>query len=209
MTPLSDEQLVKFFQKGDKQHFKILYQRYYQTIVNFLYQNIRDPEMAEELAQETFLKAYKGLDVFKGKSSFKNWLYTIARNKFVDYLRKKQRNPRHAPIDELSKNEIIDISDEEIINPETDFLNKEQLAVVNELIDKLNEEEKTAISLVSERFSYKKISKILGSSTGRVGSLISEARKKLAKGLKKYEFFSSNKLSLKQFRKNRKEQNPE
>ena len=209
MIPLSDEQLVKFFQKGDKQHFKILYQRYYQTIVNFLCQKIRDREMAEELAQETFLKAYKGLDGFKGKSSFKNWLYTIARNKFVDYLRKKQRNPRHAPIDELSKNEIIDISDEGIINPETDFLNKEQLAVVNKLIDKLNEEEKTAISLVSERFSYKEISEILGSSTGRVGSLISEARKKLARELKRYEFFSSDKLSLKQFMENRKEQNPE
>lgn len=209
MIPLSDEQLVKFFQKGDKQHFKILYQRYYQTIVNFLYQKIRDPEMAEELAQETFLKAYKGIDGFKGKSSFKNWLYTIARNKFVDYLRKKQRKPRPAPIDELSKNEIIDISDGGIISPETNFLNKEQLGVVNKLIDKLNEEEKTAISLVSERFSYKEISKILGSSTGRVGSLISEARKKLAKELKRYEFFSSNKLSPKQFMENRKEQNPE
>ena len=77
---ISDEQLIKRFQDGDRQAYNELVYRYKDKIVNFLYRFMNDIDAAQDLAQETFLKVYLKKDSYKEISKFSTWMYTIASN---------------------------------------------------------------------------------------------------------------------------------
>ena len=91
LSPTDERELIERFQNGDTEAFNPLVLKYKQKIYNLLYQRVRDREIAKDLTQDVFLKAFQGLPHFKQDSKFYSWLYRIASNCGVDFLRKQKR----------------------------------------------------------------------------------------------------------------------
>ncbi len=91
LSSVDERELIERFQNGDTEAFNPLVLKYRQKIYNLLYLRVKDPEVAKDLSQDVFLKAFQGLPRFKQDSTFYSWLYRIASNCSVDYLRKQKR----------------------------------------------------------------------------------------------------------------------
>lgn len=95
----SDEMLMVRYQRGDRDAFVELVRRYKTPIYNFVYRQLREPGLAEDLTQETFLRVVQNAAEFKHESRFSTWIYTITRNLCVDQLRRLSHR-RHASLDQ-------------------------------------------------------------------------------------------------------------
>ncbi len=87
----ADNELIERFQNGDTEAFNPLVVTYKKKVYNLIYQRVGDRETAKDLCQETFLKAFKALPNFKRESAFYSWLYRIAVNCSIDFMRKRDR----------------------------------------------------------------------------------------------------------------------
>ena len=90
---VTDEQLIKNYLDGDEPSLEILIKRYLKPIYNFVYRYGSDAHHAEEITQETFIKAWRNLKKFDQEKSFKTWLFSIAKNTAIDFLKKKKTVP--------------------------------------------------------------------------------------------------------------------
>ena len=90
MNERTDQELTAAYARGDEHAFSILIERYLQPIHRFLFRLVRDKELAEDLSQETFVRAWKKFVTFDQARSFKSWLFAIARYAAFDALKKKQ-----------------------------------------------------------------------------------------------------------------------
>ena len=91
LNDFNEAELVARVQRGDTEAFNPLVYKYQQKIYNLIYRKVRDRETAEDLCQEVFLKAWQALPNFKGQSVFYSWLYQIAVNCSIDFLRKRDK----------------------------------------------------------------------------------------------------------------------
>ena len=94
----SDEALMVRYQRGDVRAFEVLLTRHRKPVFNFILRFVREPAVAEDLLQETFLRVIKGVDAYEKQAKFTTWLYTIARNLCVDHSR-RQKHRRAASLD--------------------------------------------------------------------------------------------------------------
>ena len=99
MDERSDEQLMLSFQKGDTRAFEMLLTRHEKGVYGFALRMLGDSMLAEEVAQESFLRIIQSASRYRAKASFRNYLYRIARNLCVDLLRKRPREPRTPDLD--------------------------------------------------------------------------------------------------------------
>ena len=90
MEHLTDQELIAAYARGEEHAFDVLVKRYLQGIYRFLLRLVREKELAEDLAQETFVRAWKKFETFDQTRSFKSWLFAIARYAAFDALKKKQ-----------------------------------------------------------------------------------------------------------------------
>ncbi len=90
MDQSDDIQLVKKYLEGDTEIFKIIVARHLKPIYNFVYRLSGQPEEAQDITQDVFIKIWKNLKKFDPTQSFKTWIFTIARNTTIDWLRKKR-----------------------------------------------------------------------------------------------------------------------
>lgn len=135
--------------------------------------------LVDDLAQETFIKAYLSIRSFHGIARFKTWLYRIAYNEYVSYSRKNRTTELH-PIESLAEEEIADAT-EDVANTISDETLQECLA-------RLTDVERAIVQLFYfDDFSIARISTVTGLPSGTVKSHLSRSRKKLAKFLKDYE----------------------
>jgi len=95
----SDKKLVERVQKGDKGAFDLLVLKYQHKIVNLVMRYVRDPELALDIAQEAFIKAYRALPRFRGDSAFYTWMYRIAVNTAKNHLAAQRRRPMDVELD--------------------------------------------------------------------------------------------------------------
>lgn len=174
MSPLSDIALVaQVVVFNNKRAFDTLVKKYQSPVRRFfLHQTLGDEELSDDLAQETFIKAYTHLTSFKNMSNFGTWLYRIAYNVFYDYIRTRKET---TGLEDWEAN--VDCRTEQ--------------APVGEAIDiyrglsTLKEEERTCITLFyMEDLSIDKISGITGMPSGTVKSHLSRGKEKLAHFLK-------------------------
>ena len=108
----SDEQLMLAFQKGDTRAFEMLLTRHEKGVYGFALRMLGDSMLAEEVAQESFLRIIQSASRYRAKASFRNYLYRIARNLCVDLLRKRPREPRPPDLDAGSAGTPEGIPDE-------------------------------------------------------------------------------------------------
>lgn len=101
----TDEELVDLAQAGDRVAFEILCDRYLPIVYNRL-RALLPAEVVEDVAQEVFIAVVRGLERFKGKSSFRTWISAICRYKSADYYRKRERRPSTVPLDVASDDQV-------------------------------------------------------------------------------------------------------
>ncbi|TXI47974.1 MAG: RNA polymerase sigma factor RpoE, partial [Lysobacter sp.] len=142
-----DQQLVERVQRGDKQAFGLLVAKYQRKLARLLSRLIRDPAEVEDVAQETFIKAYRALPSFRGDSAFYTWLYRIGINTAKNFLVSQgRRAPTTTEFDSEQAETFEDGEQLRDINtPESVLLSKQIGETVNCAVEALPDELRTAI----------------------------------------------------------------
>lgn len=182
-----DQVLVVRVQSGDKQAFNLLVLKYQRKLMRLVSRLVRDQAEAEDVVQETFIRAYRSLPQFRGESAFYTWLYRIGINMAKNYLMTQGRRTP-TPIDATSDEaETFDEASQlrDINTPESMFASKQIAEAVNLAVDALSEELSTAITLREiEGLSYEEIAEVMECPIGTVRSRIFRAREAIAEKLR-------------------------
>jgi len=182
-----DQQLVERAQRGDKQAFALLVEKYQRKLGRLLSRFIRDPAEVEDVTQEAFIKAYRALPAFRGDSAFYTWLYRIGINTAKNYLMALGRRAPTSTEVEAEDAEGYDEGEQlrDINTPESLLLSKEIAETVNATIEKLPEELRKAIQMREiEGMSYEDIAQAMDCPIGTVRSRIFRAREAIAEQLR-------------------------
>lgn len=182
-----DQQLVERVQRGDKQAYGLLVQKYQRKLGRLLSRFIRDQAEVEDVVQEAFIKAYRALPNFRGESAFYTWLYRIGINTAKNYLVAMGRRPQTSNEIEVEDAENFEDGDElrTVETPETELMTKEIAKTVQLAIESLPEDLKTAIVLREiEGLSYEEIAEMMDCPIGTVRSRIFRARESIAERLR-------------------------
>lgn len=182
----TDLELVKRVQSGDKKSFDVLVLKYQHKVVNLVLRYVHDQDMAMDVAQEAFIKAYRGLKNFRGDSAFYTWLYRISINTAKNYL---VSQGRRTPLVDIEAEEAEQFGGEsalkEYATPERELLKDEIQAAIEQAIEALPDDLRTAIVLRElEGFSYDEIAEAMDCPIGTVRSRIFRAREAIDKVLK-------------------------
>ena len=183
-----DRQLVERVKQGDKRAFELLVEKYWRKLTRLLSRMVRDPDEVEDIAQETFIKAYRALPQFRGDAAFYTWLYRIGVNTAKNYLVAKGK--AMPTVSERTSTEDEDGVDDRLVaqdinTPESELLSKQVAMAVNEAVEALPEELRTAITLREmEGLSYEEIAELMGCPIGTVRSRIFRAREAIAAKLR-------------------------
>lgn len=191
-TPASDEELVQKAQQDDDRAFGNLVERYESKVYSLAMKMLRNPEDAEDVLQDTFLRAYRGIKSFQGNSTFSTWIYRITANSALMRLRKKQLPT--VSIDDADERETpINIADWSP-GPVEQLLTKETQKAMDEAIETLPAEFKQVFILRDvEELSNAEVAEILDLSVAAVKSRLHRARLKVRNRLALY--FSDAKSS--------------
>lgn len=174
--------LVRRFKAKDLKAFDEIFTIYYKPIYFFIYKMVCNEYTAEDITQDTFVKIYKGLSKAEDDIKLSPWIYRIAHNACIDYIRKHKLTFKL--LDNVNyENEIKDIKGGD--NPETNYINIELRDKINKVMMKLNSRYKTVLILRDYNdLSYKDIAEILGLSEAAIKSLIHRARLEFQKKFK-------------------------
>ena len=168
----TDEDLVAAYISGEEGAFSKLVERHLKTVYSFVIRFVGDPQEAEDIAQETFLKAWKSLKQYKVESSkFKTWILRIARNTAIDYLRKR----KHIPFSEFETEDGQNILAETVPDtaelPDSLFAKLEDTATLNDAVAKLSPEAREVLLLhYTNGLTFLEIGEILGQPQNTVKS---------------------------------------
>lgn len=182
-----DQRLVERVQRGDKQAFGLLVSKYQRKLMRLLSRLIRDAGEVEDVAQETFIKAYRALPSFRGDSAFYTWLYRIGINTAKNYLVSQGRRAPTSTGFDSEEAESFEEGEQlrDINTPERMLLSKQIGETVESAMQALPEELRTAIVLRElEGLSYEEIAGIMDCPIGTVRSRIFRAREAIADRLK-------------------------
>jgi RNA polymerase sigma-70 factor (ECF subfamily) len=173
-----DRELVKRVQAGDKTAFDVLVLKYQNRLVKLITRYVHDPVEALDVAQETFIKAYRALPNFRGESSFYTWLYRIGVNTAKNHLVARNRRPPEDDIDAADAEQYdFDSRLKDQDSPESIVERNEVARTIIEAIDELPEDLRTAITLRElEGLSYAEIAEAMDCPVGTVRSRIFRAR---------------------------------
>jgi RNA polymerase sigma-70 factor (ECF subfamily) len=189
-APDADAPLIERVKKGDKRAFEMLVVKYQRRIERLIGRMVRDVDLVPDIAQETFIRAYRALPQFRGESAFYTWLYRIAVNTAKKALMELKRDPlvsesAYASRDDDDETSRVEneLSDGE--TPEGLLASKEIAAAVNAAIEALSEDLRQAITLREiEGLSYEEIADAMNCPIGTVRSRIFRAREAIATRLR-------------------------
>ena len=181
---VSDLELVKRCQAGQTEAFDQLVSRYRTRVFAMIYNMVHNEQDAWDLAQDSFVKAWKSIKRFRRHSSFYTWLYRIVMNVTIDWLRKKQIKGAGSEFDDSIQLKEIDPASRTV--PKADPLPHERMerseirAKIDNAIGQLSPEHRAVILMKEiEELQYHEIAETLGCSIGTVMSRLFYARKKL------------------------------
>lgn len=181
-----DFEAIRKVLDGDTKAFEFLQKKYKYLIYSLIKKMIKNENDVEDLTQEAFIKAFNALDKFKFNYSFSAWIYRIASNATIDFLRKKRFDTFSIdrPIGDSEDENYFEIEDESYI-PDQDVLSEEKTKIIKEAIDRLPENYREIIILRhEEELDYKSIAKKLDLPLGTVKAHLFRARKLLFEELK-------------------------
>jgi RNA polymerase sigma-70 factor (ECF subfamily) len=176
----SDVQLMLDVKAGDEVSFELLLRKYRSPLVNFLGRMVRDPGMAEELAQEVFLRVYRARKAYAPSAKFTTWMFRIASNLALNAI----RDGRHRQM-EISMDQPVDIGDDQAPawevadrrpSVEQELLARDRAAIVQRAIATLPDKQRAAVLLHKyQELDYDEIARILECSEAALKSLLFRA----------------------------------
>ena len=181
----SEKSLINLVKKGDKKAYEVLVLQYQDRLVFSVYKFLKDYELAQDIAQEAFVKAFKNIEKFRGDSSFYTWIYRIAINTAKNLLSSKARSS------EVYDDEITELKLSESAvtteNPENILEAEELRSKMMDAIQSLPDDIRTTFSLREfDGLSYEEIAKVQNCPIGTVRSRIHKGREILDKTFSKY-----------------------
>ena len=184
-SSLQDDHWVVLAVKGNEKAYSELTQKYQKPLYFHVRKMIRNPDFAEDLVQDIFLKAFKSLKNYKNDYAFSTWLYRIATNHTIDYLRKKKLETLSIHADDSDDTHAtIQLADEDSFTDEP-MIRRERKNKVHEAIDQLPEKYKEVIiKRHIEEKSYQEIAEEMDITLGTVKAHIFRARELLYKYMK-------------------------
>ncbi|MED5619521.1 RNA polymerase sigma factor RpoE [Ideonella sp. BN130291] len=186
----ADALLIDRVKQGDMRAFEMLVVKYQRRIERLIGRMVRDVDLVQDIAQETFIRAYRAIPQFRGESAFYTWLYRIAVNTAKKALVELKRDPlvsesAYASSEDGEETSRVEneLSDGE--TPEAVLASKEIAATVNAAVDALSEDLRQAITLREiEGLSYEEIADVMNCPIGTVRSRIFRAREAIAERLR-------------------------
>ncbi len=175
MDPRDEARCIKRIVEGETELFSVFLDRYGRPLYSLVVQIVGRPEDAEELVQDTFLKAFRGLSGYKGDCRFSTWLYRIAYNVALSFVRKRKHEFLY--IEENMINNVPDEAADAVLGMSD---NEERIAELIQAIDRLTPEEKALITLYYyEEKSLEEVAEILGLTLSNAKVRLHRTRKKL------------------------------
>lgn len=184
----SDQALVQKVQQGDSKAFDLLVLKYQYKVIGLIGRYVQDKHEVLDVAQDSFIKAYRAIDSFRGESAFYTWLYRIAVNTAKNYLVSRSRRPPGSDV-ELDNDEAFSSYDALLDSATPDaILNRNRLeSAIHEAIRRLPEELRGALSLREfDGLSYEDIAQIMDCPVGTVRSRIFRAREAVEKQIRPF-----------------------
>ena len=181
----SEKSLINLVKKGDKKAYEVLVLQYQDRLVFSVYKFLKDYELAQDIAQEAFVKAFKNIEKFRGDSSFYTWIYRIAINTAKNFLSSKSRKS------EVYDDEIMELKLSESAatseNPENILEAEELRSIMMDAIQGLPDDIRSTLSLREfDGLSYEQIAEVQNCPIGTVRSRIHKGREILDKTFSKY-----------------------
>ena len=179
--------LVKRAKSGDYRAFDLLVLKYQSRLISTAFKFVKDVQIAEDIVQDSFIKAFKALESFREDSSFYTWIYRITVNTSKNFLVSKKRKSELLNSD-LSEEASYEIEPVETYSPE-DLLQATQLQkVITETFDQLGEDTRTALTLRElDGLSYEQIADVVNCPVGTVRSRIFRGREVIDEAISQYK----------------------
>jgi len=189
-APPDDRQLVIAAQKGELSAYDELIRRYHGKIYSLVYNMTSNKEDAEDMLQDVFAKGYSSLKHFKGTSSFYTWIYRIAINRTINFLKKRKRGANAISLDNVDEGverdrTYVELSARE--SPFRDVILSELQQKLNKALMTLSEKHRTVVVLHDiQGVPHDEIARMMGCSQGTVRSRLFYARQRLQSELSEY-----------------------
>jgi len=179
----SSADLVARARMGDQEAFRLIFERYSRPLISFVYDQVGNRELAEELTQETFVRAYRALHTMRAETKLSTWLFGIAKNVARESLRARQRTDQHVDLDDKL---VLNLSDRGPV-PVKQLLNKELNEVVQSSLALLDDDKRLVFTLkVFQQCSYEEIAEITGFSIPKLKTDLHRARTEMRKRVGQY-----------------------
>ncbi len=180
MPERTDRELVEAAQNGDADAFGALVRRHQRRVYRLALHLVRNAAEAEDVTQDTFVRAYGALDRFDGRSEPFTWIYRIAVNLSLNAIRSRKTSDRSSTPDDPRVEPLLIERRAKLASPEAASEDKELAVALLAGIDRLSETLRTTLHLaVVDGLSHADVGKILGCSEGTVAWRVHEARRRL------------------------------
>jgi len=181
------DELVARFQQGEISAFNELVERYWDKVYSITYRYTRNPEDASDLVQEVFIKAFKALGKFQRRSAFYSWLYRVAVNLCIDFLRRKSRQRQPISLDELINFEAVLLPKHKDVLPDDVVVRMELKRKISESVSRLPPRQQTVFMLRHrDGLQLKEIAAAIGRSEGTVKAHLFHANRRMREMLTPY-----------------------
>ena len=179
----SSADLVTRVCQGDAEAFRLIFERYSRPLISFIYDMVDDRALAEELTQETFVRAFRAIHTMRAETKLSTWLFGIARNVARESLRARARASSHV---DLADKSVMDLSDNKL-EPVDGLLGKELNDVIRRSLAALDEDKRLVFTLkVLHQCSYEEIAMITGFSLAKLKTDLHRARAEMRKRISAY-----------------------
>jgi RNA polymerase sigma-70 factor (ECF subfamily) len=179
----SSADLVARASRGDQEAFRLIFERYSRPVISFIYDLVSDRSVAEELTQETFVRAFRSLHNLRQDTKLSTWLFGIARNVARESFRARARDKRRVDLDDKS---VLDLSDQAPV-PVNQLLNKELNELIQRSLELLDEDKRLVFTLkVFQQCSYEEIADITGFSISKLKTDLHRARTEIRRRIGTY-----------------------
>lgn len=176
-------ELEKRAKEGDQQAFAQLVEEHQKRVYNLALRMVKNPADAEEVVQEAFVNAWRGLACFKGESSFATWMHRLTTNACIDFLRreKNRRQMDQRPLEDENTGGQLDVPDQSP-TPQQRLERRERVQMLREALRQLSEEHRQVLELrAMDGLSYEEIGQLLDLPPGTVKSRLARGRLALKK----------------------------
>ena len=179
----SSADLVTRVCQGDADAFRLIFERYSRPVISFIYDMVNDRGLAEELTQETFVRAFRAIHTMRAETKLSTWLFGIARNVARESLRARVRAKTHV---DLADKSVMDLSDDKPV-PVEGLLSKELNDLIRRSLAALDEDKRLVFTLkVLHQCSYEEIAAITGFSLAKLKTDLHRARAEMRKKISPY-----------------------